>query len=188
MTAESVAEAMKVPLYMMSAGDLGTDPSGVENALSNILEMNTKWNAVLLLDEADVFLEARSAHDLERNKLVSIFLRLLEYYEGILFLTTNRVDNIDAAFESRIHLSLQYEELDKPSRKHVWETFLARTKGAGQFGNADIDRLADVQLNGRQIKNVLKTAQLLASKQDVPLAFGHVDTVMRLRKANERKK
>ena len=52
--------------------------------------MVARWEAVLLLDEADVFLEARSTHDLERNKLVSIFLRVLEYYEGILFLTTNR--------------------------------------------------------------------------------------------------
>lgn len=78
LTAESVAEQMQVPLYTMSAGDLGTEPQGVEAALGNILEMNTKWNAVLLLDEADVFLEARGAHDLERNKLVSIFLRLLE--------------------------------------------------------------------------------------------------------------
>lgn len=103
----------------MGADDLGTDPSRVEESLSNILEMNTRWDAVLLLDEADAFLEARSAHDLERNKLVSIFLRLLEYYKGILFLTTNRVDNIDAAFESRIHLSLQYEELDTASRHHV---------------------------------------------------------------------
>ncbi len=62
---------MRVPLYMMSAGDLGIDPSGVESALANIMEMSAKWNAVLLLDEADVFLEKRSAHDLERNKLVS---------------------------------------------------------------------------------------------------------------------
>src|ERR1700712_1764915 len=111
---------------MVGAGDLGDEPSSVESTMSNILEMVTKWKAVLLLDEADVFLEARSIHDLERNKLVSIFLRLLEYYEGVLFLTTNRVDNIDAAFESRIHLSLQYDELDKASRKHVWETFLTR--------------------------------------------------------------
>jgi hypothetical protein len=44
---------------------------------------------VLLLDEADVFMEARSSHDLDRNKLVAIFLRLLEYFEGIMFLTTN---------------------------------------------------------------------------------------------------
>lgn len=62
---------MRAPLYMMSAGDLGLDSSSVESSLSNVLEMGTKWNAVLLLDEADVFLEQRSAHDLERNKLVS---------------------------------------------------------------------------------------------------------------------
>lgn len=62
---------MRAPLYMMSAGDLGLDSSNVESSLSNVLEMSTKWNAVLLLDEADVFLEQRSAHDLERNKLVS---------------------------------------------------------------------------------------------------------------------
>lgn len=71
LTAESVAETMKAPLYMMSAGDLGTRSSEVESNLSNVLEMCTKWNAILLLDEADVFLEQRSAHDLERNKLVS---------------------------------------------------------------------------------------------------------------------
>lgn len=188
LTAESVAETMKVPLYMLSAGDLGTKPSDVENSLSNILEMNTKWNAVLLLDEADVFLEARSTHDLERNKLVSIFLRLLEYYEGILFLTTNRVDNIDAAFESRIHLSLEYEELDREARRHVWQTFLTRASNVGDFTKDQLESLAAVELNGRQIKNVLKTAQLLASKQEKPLLFEHVDTVMRLRAANTKKR
>ena len=67
---------------MMSAGDLGTSSSEVESALSNVLEICTKWDAILLLDEADVFLEQRSSHDLERNKLVSIFLRMLEYFEG----------------------------------------------------------------------------------------------------------
>lgn len=68
---DAVAETMRVPLYMMSAGDLGIEPGDVESALSNIMEMSAKWNAVLLLDEADVFLEQRSTHDLERNKLVS---------------------------------------------------------------------------------------------------------------------
>lgn len=184
LTAESVAEVMKVPLFVMSAGDLGTEPSEVESALSNILEMNTKWNAILLLDEADVFLEARSAHDLERNKLVSIFLRLLEYYEGILFLTTNRVENIDAAFESRIHLSLQYEDLDFESRRHVWATFLARIASVDPFADEQLDRLAQRSMNGRQIKNVLKTAQLLATKKEAPLCFAHVETVLKLREAN----
>lgn len=56
---------------MMSAGDLGIESYEVESSLSDVLEMCTKWNGVLLLDEADVFLEQRSANDLERNKLVS---------------------------------------------------------------------------------------------------------------------
>jgi len=63
-----VAETMKVPLYMMSAGDLGIKSHEVEINITNILEMVAKWNAVLLLDECDVFLEARSKHDLERTK------------------------------------------------------------------------------------------------------------------------
>jgi AAA+ superfamily predicted ATPase len=78
LTSESVAEEMKVPLYTMSAGDLGFDPRRVETKLQDILEMCSRWNAVLLLDEADAFLEQRSLHELERNKLVSIFLRVLE--------------------------------------------------------------------------------------------------------------
>ncbi|KAL8849320.1 MAG: hypothetical protein Q9221_005671 [Calogaya cf. arnoldii] len=183
LTAESVAENMRAPLYMMSAGDLGLDSSNVESSLSNVLEMSTKWNAVLLLDEADVFLEQRSAHDLERNKLVSIFLRMLEYYEGILFLTTNRVDNIDAAFQSRIHISMQYNDLSTSSRRHVWTNFLSaggnRVHG---FSDADLDRLAEYEMNGREIKNVLKTAQLLAGKKKEKLAVGHVESVLAIEK------
>lgn len=66
-----MAETIKAPLYKMSAGDLGTQSHEVESNLSNVLEMCKKWNAILLLDEADVFLEQRSARGLERNKLVS---------------------------------------------------------------------------------------------------------------------
>ena len=171
---------MRVPLYMMSAGDLGLDSSEVESSLSNVLEMASKWNAVLLLDEADVFLEQRSSHDLERNKLVSIFLRILEYYEGILFLTTNRVDNIDAAFQSRIHISMQYDDLSASSRRHVWVNFLNGSSNGKKhsFSDEDLDKLAEYNMNGREIKNVLKTAQLLASKQGKVLDYGHVQSVL----------
>ena len=171
---------MHTPLYMMSASDLGLNSHEVENSLSNVLEMASKWNAVLLLDEADVFLEQRSSHDLERNKLVSIFLRILEYYEGILFLTTNRVDNIDAAFQSRIHISMQYGELSASSRRHVWVNFInASSKGKKHsFSDEDLDELACYKMNGREIKNVLKTAQLLASKKGKRLGYEHVKSVL----------
>lgn len=101
LTAESVAETMRVPLYTMSAGELGTDVEDVEEILKEALEKCAKWKAILLLDEADIFLEKRDLHDLSRNALVSskafrsylllfvtnlvcttVFLRMLEYYEG----------------------------------------------------------------------------------------------------------
>ena len=139
-------------------------------------------------------METRSTSSLERNKLVAIFLRLLEYFSGLMFLTTNRLSDMDPAFESRIHLTLNYTDLDKTSRKHIWTTFLsshARTTGSNGgenvFTDAELERLAREKLNGRQIKNVVKTAGLLASKYEVGLGMGHLETVLRLRRANERK-
>jgi SpoVK/Ycf46/Vps4 family AAA+-type ATPase len=156
LTAESVAETIRVHLYMMSATDLSLNPSEVEKNRTRIVKGTTKWKAVLLLDEADVFLEARSTKDLERNKLVSIFLRLLEYYDGFLFLATNRIEDIDLAFESRIHLSLMYDHLSVESPIKVWKTFLPKAENA--FSEEDVNTLAQIQLNGRQIKNIVKTS------------------------------
>ena len=68
---------------------------------------------MVLLDEADVFLEERTKLDLERNALVSVFLRVLEYYEGILILTSNRIGTFDEAFKSRVQLAIHYPLLSE---------------------------------------------------------------------------
>ena len=75
---ESVADFCQRPLYAVSAGDLGSSTSSVESGLGEVLQLTTTWNAITLTDEADVFLEQRSEHDIARNGLVSgIFLRSL---------------------------------------------------------------------------------------------------------------
>ncbi|KAL4748464.1 hypothetical protein BDW72DRAFT_180393 [Aspergillus terricola var. indicus] len=173
LTAESVAEALKVPLYVMSAGELGTDSKQVEETLRDVLTLIPRWGAVLLLDEADVFMEARDKNDIKRNGLVSIFLRLLEYYEGILFLTTNRAEQIDPAFESRIHISIRYPELNEVSRRQIWSQFLSRPNTA-RFSDEELDQLSKLKLNGRQIKNVVRTAHLLAQEEECGLNYEHV--------------
>jgi hypothetical protein len=66
-----VADYTQRPLYTISSGDLGVDPAGVERTLLDALELAAHWNAIVLLDEADIFLEQRSNHDLQRNGLVS---------------------------------------------------------------------------------------------------------------------
>jgi SpoVK/Ycf46/Vps4 family AAA+-type ATPase len=100
LTAEAVAEVTHRPLYSLSAGELGTEPIEVEQKLSNALELSQLWKAVLLLDEAEVFLTQRTVSDIVRNALVSIFLRQVEYYQGIMILTTNMPQQCDLAFES----------------------------------------------------------------------------------------
>ncbi|KAI9151274.1 ATPase family AAA domain-containing protein [Paramyrothecium foliicola] len=183
LTAESVAEEMQTPLYIMSAGDLGSHSYEVEYNLNNILKMVASWNAVLLLDECDIFLEQRTPNGLDRNKIVGIFLRMLEYYEGILFLTTNRVKNIDAAFHSRIHLSLHYPDLNAEARATVWKTFLGKSGALMiryEVTDDEIARLSQLELNGRQIKNALKMASLLPLEAEEPLKFEHLHSVLRI--------
>ncbi|MCJ1385816.1 hypothetical protein MMC17_008940 [Xylographa soralifera] len=182
LTAESVAETMRVPLYVMSAGELGTSSFEIERALKDVLEKCTMWKAVLLIDEADVFLETRSSSDLHRNAMVSIFLRLLEYYQGIMFLTTNRVEALDPAFESRIDVAFNYEELSVASRRQIWCNFVMRLpEEEREIDGNDFDTLANIPLNGRQIKSAVKTAQMLAARKREPLSVDHTISVLQLR-------
>ncbi|KAI4144378.1 MAG: hypothetical protein LQ340_006676, partial [Diploschistes diacapsis] len=173
------AEEMRQPLYLMSASELGETAAEVEEPLEQVLELANKWNAILLLDECDMFLEARSTADIQRNRLVSIFLRQLEYYRGVMFLTSNRVNDFDTAFESRIHLTIHYPPLDIPSRLHVWKTFVQMGDLESQLSGMDLENLAKIEVNGRQIKNIVKTARLLSKQEKAPLAMEHIEMVLK---------
>lgn len=191
LTAEGISELLRCPLYMVSAGELGTNPAKLELELQKILDIAHSWGAVLLLDEADVFLEKREVHDIHRNALVSIFLRLLEYFQGILFLTTNRVETFDDAFQSRIHVALRYGDLTTKAKRSVWAMFidLCRAQEAtrvADFSDADLDALSRHQLNGRQIKNIIRTAQALALNEGAVLDLMHVKRVMEVAESFER--
>lgn len=132
LTGESIAEYLKCPLYAVSAGELGTNSRSLEQDLNRIMDITHSWGAILLLDEADVFLEARQPHDIHRNSLVSVFLRLTEYYQGILFLTTNRVETFDEAFQSRIHMGIRYENLTAKARKKIWMHHIGKVEKMGR--------------------------------------------------------
>lgn len=170
----------------MSAGDLGDDPSTFESNLVRVLELSTRWGAVLVIDECDVFLEKRTPSDLARNKLVSVLLRQLEYFQGVMFLTTNRVAAFDPAFESRIHLTIHYPKLDFDGRRHIWRTFVKPDEASytSDIQEADLDKLAQAELNGRQIKNVVQTSRLLAARDKSPLSMDHIAVVLRVKLVN----
>lgn len=190
-TAESVAELAEKPLFRVTCGDIGTKPEAVEKYLESVLHLGKIWGCVVLLDEADVFLEQRTLQDLERNALVSVFLRVLEYYEGILLLTSNRVGTFDEAFKSRIQLSLHYEALSKSQRRMVWSNFLNRLKTLERdspktepiqvdFDNIErhLADLAEHKMNGRQIRNCITTARQLARFKGDSMTYRHLKHVI----------
>ncbi|KAI9679733.1 MAG: hypothetical protein M1817_004747 [Caeruleum heppii] len=175
-TAECVAEYLGQPLYPITCGDLGTTAKDVEVALNETFTMAEAWGCVLLLDEADVFLAERQKTDLKRNALVSVFLRILEYYTGILFLTTNRVGALDEAFNSRIHAKLYFPPFNLKQSRAVWMMNMQRMKarkGSSLIVNEseimayaeehhNSNRNTNTQWNGRQIRSAFQTATALA--------------------------
>lgn len=121
-----MADRTHRPLLYLQAEDLGVNALMLGMNVKRIFQMATEWNAVILLDEADVFMAERHPHDIARNELVSIFLRELEYYRGIIFLTTNLYQTIDSAFRSRVSLHLLFKPLGLEAREAVWRKFLDR--------------------------------------------------------------
>jgi len=162
-------------------GELGVTTQDLETNLQQILEVASIWGASILLDEADIFLERRNECDIVRNAMVGIFLRLLEYHQGVLFLTTNRLKSFDPAFQSRVSIAIKYKRLDFESRKKIWANFLV-SSGLPQPEPSELDSLAQFKLNGRQIRNTLRLAAVVAAEEGVQLQLRHVQEMLILSK------
>jgi len=177
LTAESVAMLAGKPLFTVGVSDIGLEGERVETNLQRIFDLAGLWKAVLLFDEADVFLEARDTHatSIGQNTIVSVLLRVLEYYEGILMLTTNRLKSLDIAVQSRIHIAVQFKDLTSEQRRKIFLEFLGQLRENELVGDwARIvqwveDEGQEKELNGRQIRNLVSTAMSIAHAEGRPL-------------------
>ena len=110
-----------------------------------------------------------------------VFLRALEYYEGIMFLTTNRISDFDPAFISRVHVALKYNRLDSQAKRDLGRNFIQRAStdiAQEAWVDSMLNDLAKVNLNGRQIKTTVQTALALAKSSDERLSRDHFDVVL----------
>lgn len=101
----------------------------------------------------------------------------MELYEGIMFLTTNRVGSFDPAVKSRIHLAIKYDDLSESSRRDLWCSFVLRSSPAAQtewLNDLSIEQLAKHELNGREIRNIVHIAHALAASEDTTIKFEHI--------------
>ncbi|KFA71440.1 hypothetical protein S40288_04279 [Stachybotrys chartarum IBT 40288] len=177
LTAESIADHTESPLIRVDTGILGSQAKQLQEALHEVLNLAERWKATVLLDEADVFLQERNISDIERNMLVAVFLTELEYFSGVLFLTTNRVATFDRAFMSRIHLTIFYPPLGPSSRALVWKNILTQSGMEFESDVVEPDLIAsmdDDTMSGRHIKNLIQIACTLATGEGKPLSKSHL--------------
>ncbi|MGZ8226451.1 MAG: ATP-binding protein [Methylococcaceae bacterium] len=167
LTAEVYSEIIKRPLYRVHSGQLGLNVGDMEKALKDVLTRAQRWGAVMLIDEADVYIKRRD-NNIAMNAVVGVFLRVLEYFNGLLFLTTNRVDDIDEAIVSRCIAMIKYYPPDRDARRRIWQVMTE------QF-QLDIDeplleQLADIfpQATGRDIKGLAKLVAKFCQHKKVP--------------------
>jgi SpoVK/Ycf46/Vps4 family AAA+-type ATPase len=139
----------------------------MESALKDALMRAQRWGAVMLIDEADVYIKRRD-DDITMNAVVGVFLRVLEYFNGLLFLTTNRIDDIDEAIISRCIALIKFVPPDDEARRKIWTVMIE------QFGLAVDARLLDALVgtfpatSGRDIKGLAKLVAKYCHHRKVP--------------------
>lgn len=155
LTAEVYAEIIKRPLYRVHSGQLGLNVAEMEKALKETLTRAQRWGAVMLIDEADVYIKRRD-DNIAANAVVGVFLRVLEYFNGLLFLTTNRVDDIDEAIVSRCIAMIKYHPPNTDDRRNIWKVML--NQFSLEVDAALIDELVELfpLATGRDIKGLTK--------------------------------
>src|SRR6266700_2498469 len=155
LTAEVYAEIIERPLYRVHSGQLGLNVAAMETSLKEALLRAQRWGAVMLIDEADVYIKRRD-DDITMNAVVGVFLRVLEYFNGLLFLTTNRIDDIDEAIVSRCIALIKFVPPDDEARRKIWQVM------TDQFGLSVDAALLDALVgtfpatSGRDIKGLAK--------------------------------
>lgn len=167
LTAEVYSEIIRRPLYRVHSGQLGLNVAAMETALKEVLTRAQRWGAVMLIDEADVYIKKRD-DNITMNAVVGVFLRVLEYFNGLLFLTTNRVDDIDEAIVSRCIALIKFHPPTRDDRRKIWGVMTE------QFGLAVepalLERLPDIfpEATGRDIKGLAKLVAKYCKQKQLP--------------------
>ncbi len=169
LTAEVYSEVVGKPLYRVHSGQLGITAESVEANLTTILRRAARWDSILLLDEADVYIRCRD-NDLQHNAIVAEFLRTLEYFSGLLFMTTNRMNDVDDAILSRCIAIIKYEVPPKEDAMRIWESMAAQFHV--NLPEGLVETLTDTypQASGRDIKELLKLTAKFCKGKNIPFS------------------
>lgn len=160
LTAEVFSEKIEKSLYVVQCSQLGIKVESIETNLNQVLSRAARWGSILLIDEADVYIRDRGT-DIVHNAIVGVFLRLIEYYNGVLFMTSNRGDIIDDAIISRATAWIKYELPNEDLLFDIWKVLSTQFKvDLGDREIRDLIRRLPL-ISGRTVRNLLKLVTTL---------------------------
>lgn len=177
LTAETYSETMERPLYQIQSSQLGIDIETIEKNLGDILRRAERWSAVLLIDECDTYVRKREK-DIVQNCIVGVFLRLLEYFNGVMFLTTNMHDIIDEAILSRCTSHIRFKMPTNLQRKDMLHIH-TRIQGV-TLDDKQAMLIADkFEMSGRDIRNMIKNIKKVhhGQKGGIKLTLAMVEEI-----------
>jgi len=196
MTAYSLAKSLKRQVLAFDCSKIlsmyvGESEKNVRKIFDTFYELSekTKTEPILLLNEADQFLGARSSGtitgaDQMHNQMQNIFLEQIENFRGMLIATTNLLENIDKAFSRRFNYKIEFKKPDESQREELWELMLP--ENAPYEDEFDVKKLATYTLTGGQINLVVKNTayKVAVRKEAIFTTKDFIDEIQREKDAN----
>ena len=179
MTAYSLAKSLKRQVLAFDCSKIlsmyvGESEKNVRKIFDSFYELSekTKTEPILLLNEADQFLGARSSGvsssaDQMHNQMQNIFLEQIENFRGMLIATTNLLENIDKAFSRRFNYKIEFKRPDTAQRLELWNKMLP--KDAPYEEDFDVKELIDYKLTGGQINLIVKNTAYKVAVRENPI-------------------
>ncbi len=181
LTAHSLAKSLKRQVLSFDCSKIlsmyvGESEKNVRKIFDNFYELSekTKTEPILLLNEADQFLGARSSGaitgaDQMHNQMQNIFLEQIENFKGILIATTNLLENIDKAFSRRFNYKIEFKKPNESQRIELWKKMLP--KDAQYEKDFDIKKLASFNITGGQINLIVKNTAYKVAVKEEPIFY-----------------
>lgn len=143
-----LAKELNKPLIVKRASDLLNCYLGMTEAnIARAFREAQADGAVLLIDEADSFLQDRNgAHHSWEVTQVNEMLTQIEKYEGILIATTNLIDTLDEASIRRFDLKVKFEALTQSQSQELFEDYVEKLGLKETLTDADTRRARDLSL------------------------------------------
>jgi SpoVK/Ycf46/Vps4 family AAA+-type ATPase len=176
MAAEVLARELRLELYRVDLSAVVSKYIGeTEKNLKGVFDAAEEGGVLLLFDEADALFgkrsEVRDSHDRYANIEVGYLLQRMEAYEGLAILTTNLRSSLDAAFQRRLRIVVNFPFPDAVQREAIWRNVFP---AAAPTSGLDHKKLAQLNVAGGNIRNIALNAAFLAAQSGTPVAMANL--------------